>query len=259
MNIYFDEDNNEIKLKPIYYSRRQLAEELEVPYSTITYWAQKFKDFFEGDMDGRNKKFTAKDVELFKLIKMMLKEKGFTVEQVLQHLEENYEKLYNGMKIDNETTSELAINNILDDRIDKKLAEFKSGLVEEISNNVVSKIEDLFKKSYIANETRLNDITSELSTTIVDEIGSKTTELKNELKEVVEKSNEVAAENVSKEMKAILEEIDSINQEIKEGNRDVALKVKEMLEHRKQEQLELEKKLEEQNKSKGLFARIFGK
>lgn len=259
MNIYFDEDNNEIKLKPIYYSRRQLAEELEVPYSTITYWAQKFKDFFEGDMDGRNKKFTAKDVELFKLIKMMLKEKGFTVEQVLQHLEENYEKLYNGMKIDNETTSELVINNILDDRIDKKLAEFKNGLVEEISDNIANKISELFKVNYLATEERLEDIKSELSLSIVNELEEKTNNLKNEVKKNIEESNEKSRNNVSKEMKAILEEIESINQEIKESNNDVALRVKDMLEHRKQEQLELEKRREEQNKSKGLFARIFGK
>lgn len=261
--INFDENGDQIKIKPTYLTMPQLERELGVAYSTIRYWCKEFEEFLDIDLDRRKKEFNQRDVELIKLIKAMTRgENGYekmTIKQTQEYFKENIDKFDAGIKIDTEPVSDLAINNIIDERLNTKLDEFKKDLVEEISTNVVNKVEELFKINYIATEKRLDDIKSELSITICNEVDSKTDEIREDLKKDIEVSTKKINENVSNEMKAILDDIESINQEIKESNDDVALKVKEMLEHRKQEQMELERRIAEENKSKSFLSRLFGR
>lgn len=262
-NIFFDENGNEIHIKPTYLTMPQLEKELGVAYSTIRYWCKEFEEFLDIDLERRKKEFNQRDVELIKLIKAMTRgENGYekmTIKQAKEYFKENIDKFDAGIKIDTESVSDLAINNIIDERLNTKLDEFKKDLVGEISTVVVNKVEELFKINYIATEKKLEDIKSEISVTICDEVDSKTSGIKEELKKEIEISTNKISDNISNEMRAILDDIESINQEIKESNDDVALKVKEMLEHRKQEQMELERRIAEENKSKSFLSRLFGR
>lgn len=74
----------------LYYTIGEVAEILEENTSLIRFWAGKFPEFIK---PARNKKgnrlFTAKDMENFKVIHYLVKERGMTLEGAHKRMKDN--------------------------------------------------------------------------------------------------------------------------------------------------------------------------
>lgn len=90
------------KVEKMYYTIGEVAEILGENPSLVRYWSQKFSSFIK---PARNKKgnrlFSPKDLENFKVIHFLVKERGFTLEGALDRMESGMDGVEANLKIVN--------------------------------------------------------------------------------------------------------------------------------------------------------------
>ncbi len=83
----------------IYYSISEVAEMFNVNASLIRYWEKQFKILKPQKNKKGNRFFTKDDIENFKLIYHLVKEKGLTLEGAKKKIKENKEGTINNYNI----------------------------------------------------------------------------------------------------------------------------------------------------------------
>ena len=79
----------EFEIKKLYYSIGEVAEMFEVSASLIRFWEQEF-DILQPKKNRKgNRLFTPEDVENFRLIYHLVKERGFTLEGARNKISQN--------------------------------------------------------------------------------------------------------------------------------------------------------------------------
>lgn len=102
----------EKKIEKLYYSISEVAEMFDVSQSLIRYWESEF-DVLRPRKNGKgNRMFTAKDIQNFKKIYSLVKEKGYTLEGARKKLKDG------------------ATETVDMDEIVKKLKEVKTFLIQ---------------------------------------------------------------------------------------------------------------------------------
>ncbi|MFA5713395.1 MAG: MerR family transcriptional regulator [Bacteroidales bacterium] len=90
------------KVEKIYYTIGEVAQLLDESPSLVRYWSQKFATHIK---PARNKKgnrlFSPKDVENFKVIHFLVKERGFTLEGASERMESGLDEVEAKVKIVN--------------------------------------------------------------------------------------------------------------------------------------------------------------
>ena len=76
-----------------YYSIGEVASNFKVKTSLIRFWEQEFKILNPKKNSRGNRKFTTKDIENFKKIYFLLKEKGYTIQGAKDFLKNNKKSL----------------------------------------------------------------------------------------------------------------------------------------------------------------------
>ncbi|MFH2096118.1 MAG: MerR family transcriptional regulator [Bacteroidota bacterium] len=97
----------EKEIEKLYYSISEVAEMFSVNASLIRFWEKQFREIKPKKNKKGNRLFTSKDIEVFRLIYHLVKERGMTLEGARKKLkdnisdtEENYEivKTLQGIK-----------------------------------------------------------------------------------------------------------------------------------------------------------------
>lgn len=71
----------------IYFSSGEIAEMFGENISLIRFWSDKFSDFIKPKRNKKgNRQFSKEDVETFKVVYHLVKEKGMTLDGAAQHL-----------------------------------------------------------------------------------------------------------------------------------------------------------------------------
>lgn len=73
----------------LYYRIGDVAELLGLPQSTIRYWEKEFGSLRPRRNTGGTRYFSPNDIELLRLIKFLLYDKGLTIEGAREHLRHN--------------------------------------------------------------------------------------------------------------------------------------------------------------------------
>lgn len=78
------------KIEKLYYSTNEVAEMLDIPLSQLRYWERQFFEYINPKMVNRNiRQYTKEDIESFRIIYHLLKEKGMTLAGAKQALKAN--------------------------------------------------------------------------------------------------------------------------------------------------------------------------
>jgi DNA-binding transcriptional MerR regulator len=80
--------DDELKIEKIYYSIGEVAEMFKVNTSLLRYWEKEFKMLHPKKNLKGERHYTKKDIESFRLIYQLVKEKGFTLNGAKQHLKQ---------------------------------------------------------------------------------------------------------------------------------------------------------------------------
>lgn len=83
----------EFKITKVYHSIGEVAEMFEVNTSLIRFWEKEFSIIKPKKNKKGNRLFTEKDIENFKIIYHLVKEKGFTLEGAKNELKSNKNSL----------------------------------------------------------------------------------------------------------------------------------------------------------------------
>lgn len=77
------------ELSKIYYRIGDVALMLDLPASTIRFWETQFDELRPRRNNGQTRRYTPSDIELLRLIRFLLKDKGLTIEGAREHLRKN--------------------------------------------------------------------------------------------------------------------------------------------------------------------------
>lgn len=75
--------------KKLYYKIGEVVKILGVPHSTLRFWEDKFPEAMPKKNDAGTRSYTEENLNDFRLIKHLLKEKGMTIEGARQRMREN--------------------------------------------------------------------------------------------------------------------------------------------------------------------------
>ncbi|HFD2052249.1 MerR family transcriptional regulator [Clostridium perfringens] len=192
-DIHLNDDGEEIKSRPVYYTIPDLAKEFNVRDSRIRYWYEKFIDFFEADRYARVKKFNQNDVEVFRIIYKLREQDDEGADKIKIYLEENIDKIKNPtLIVDESENNKLLINTLVKHAIEENLNNIKDSIVREVAatlNEVVSKTTEQYieasKKIYSEVEDKINSIELKLNE-VKEENSKRDVEISNLLKENLE-------------------------------------------------------------------------
>lgn len=95
----------EFNIQKLYYSIGEVAEMFEVNTSLIRFWEKEFSIIKPKKNKKGNRLFTPKDIDNFKIIYHLVKEKGFTLEGAKNELKSNKEFLKDKFEVINRLTS----------------------------------------------------------------------------------------------------------------------------------------------------------
>ena len=233
MSIILDENGNEIKFKPVKYTLKQTAEEVEVASSTIRFWTKKFEEFLDMDNNSWKKEYTDRDVYVFKFIQKSIRVDKLTIEQTRELLNVRYEQVSKvGFDETENTKNDVALNKAIDNRLN----DFKTDIVEEISSSIEEKLIDVLKKHFIGVEDMINKNNSSVA-------------------EKMEQIQSEAAVTIEDHANGINDTLDKMQESMKQRDLESTNLMRELLEQKKQE-FELRYQSEEK---KGFLARIFSK
>lgn len=85
-------EQNKIAQGKTYYRITEIAEILGVASSTLRYWEQEFSLIRPEYTSAGHRRYSAKDLELLRLIKHLLRDKGLSIEYARKELEKTYRK-----------------------------------------------------------------------------------------------------------------------------------------------------------------------
>jgi DNA-binding transcriptional MerR regulator len=85
----------------LYYSIGEVSEMFQVNPSLIRFWEKEFTMIHPQKNKKGNRVFTTKDIENFRLIYNLVKEKGFTIQGAREHLAKNKSEAETNMEIIN--------------------------------------------------------------------------------------------------------------------------------------------------------------
>lgn len=231
VNVDFNEDGEQIVLKPNFYTMPQACEEIDEVYSTVRYWLNMFGDYLESDLTVRNKKFSSRDVELLKFIKKMLKNDGFTIKQVQDYLKDNIESFDSKVIIESPESSSMMVQKIVQNEV--------ALIKEDIVNTIVQQLGSIILQ-----------IQSDFMNEIKDEMALS---LEEKLRTNVESS-------VAKELDSKLQQLEQIEDKLDKAELRESEHINKITDLLK-ENLELRKReieLQEQN-NKSFFKKIFSR
>jgi DNA-binding transcriptional MerR regulator len=83
----------------LYYSISEISEQFDVSKSLIRFWETEFSILKPRKNSKGERRFTKKDIEDFKIIYHLVKEKGFTLEGANKEIEQNKERIKQKFKI----------------------------------------------------------------------------------------------------------------------------------------------------------------
>jgi len=83
----------EFEIKKLYYSIGEVAEMFEVSASLIRFWEQEFEILKPKKNRKGNRLFTPEDIENFRLIYHLVKERGFTLEGARNKIAQNHQQV----------------------------------------------------------------------------------------------------------------------------------------------------------------------
>ena len=89
----------EKEIQKLYYSIGEVAEMFDVSASLIRYWEKEFDILKPKKNKKGNRYFTTQDIENLKIIHMLVKERGFTLDGAKKKLKENKEDIINQTKM----------------------------------------------------------------------------------------------------------------------------------------------------------------
>ena len=109
--------SKEKKIKKIYYSIGEVAEMFDVNKSLIRFWEKEFIIIKPKKNKKGNRYFTEKDINNFKIIFHLVKERGYTLDGAKKKLRENKEDTIKNVEIVNQLkdirTQLVAIREVL--------------------------------------------------------------------------------------------------------------------------------------------------
>ena len=77
----------------LYYSIREVAEEIGVPEHTLRFWEGEFKDLKPKKTAGGVRQYTEKDIDLIRLIHHLVKDQGLTIKAAGTRLKASKEQV----------------------------------------------------------------------------------------------------------------------------------------------------------------------
>lgn len=83
----------------LYYSISEISEQFDVSKSLIRFWETEFSILNPRKNTKGERRFTKKDIEDFKIIYHLVKEKGFTLDGAKKEIEQNKERIKEKFKI----------------------------------------------------------------------------------------------------------------------------------------------------------------
>lgn len=83
----------------LYYSISEISEQFDVSKSSIRFWESEFSILNPRKNSKGERRFTKKDIENFRIIYHLVKEKGFTLEGAKKEIEQNKERIKQKFKI----------------------------------------------------------------------------------------------------------------------------------------------------------------
>ncbi len=110
----------EIEICKIYYTIGEVAELFDVNTSLIRFWDKEFDIIKPKKNKKGNRLFTPEDLDNFKLIYNLVKEKGFTLDGAKRYLKENGKAVKHEIKTEHVRSSE----------IENKLIAIKNALID---------------------------------------------------------------------------------------------------------------------------------
>jgi len=128
-------------MKKLYYSIREISQLIDEEQHILRYWEREFSTLKPKKNSAGNRKYAEKDVELIKKIKILLREKKFTIQQAKDYINK-------GIKPETESgDSNLFSNiNVYDSRSgSEKQSKLKAIEVER--NDLVNEIEELIEET----------------------------------------------------------------------------------------------------------------
>lgn len=72
-----------------FYRIGDVAEILEIPQSTLRFWEKEFAELRPKRNTGQRRLYTPNDIELLRVIRFLLKDKGLTLDGAREHLRRN--------------------------------------------------------------------------------------------------------------------------------------------------------------------------
>jgi DNA-binding transcriptional MerR regulator len=109
--------SKEKKIKKIYYSIGEVAEMFDVNKSLIRFWEKEFSIIKPKKNKKGNRYFTERDINNFKIIFHLVKERGYTLDGAKKKLRENKEDTIKNVEIVNQLkdirTQLVAIREVL--------------------------------------------------------------------------------------------------------------------------------------------------
>ncbi len=83
----------------LYYSISEISEQFDVSKSSIRFWESEFSILKPRKNSKGERRFTKKDIEDFRIIYHLVKEKGFTLEGAKKEIDQNKERIRQKFKI----------------------------------------------------------------------------------------------------------------------------------------------------------------
>lgn len=87
------------ELTKLYYSIGEVADMFEVNTSLLRFWEKEFHQLHPKKNQRGKRLYTPKDIEIFKMIYHLVKERGFTIDGARKKLKENKSETLNTMAI----------------------------------------------------------------------------------------------------------------------------------------------------------------
>ncbi len=140
----------------IYYSIGEVAAMFDLTVSNVRYWENEFDVLMPKKNSRGDRFFTKKDIENIRIIKMLMKEKGFTIEGAKKQLRESRDQLATRTKLVDSLTE-----------IREFLSQLKLQLDEVPSEKTIS-IEQELKVADVPVQNEFNFMSYEDENAIID-------------------------------------------------------------------------------------------
>ena len=189
--------------KPEYYSMGEVASLINESDSTIRFWCIKFKDILHIKRSGTHRKFTKQNIEQLKTIRYLLREKHYSINQVIEFASKpTTDKLTKDIKKDNPIILQM-FSSIITNEIEKQLSLYKDNSLIELKNmftdNIIPELQNKIIENITSNLEKQNELNiqnrEELKKYIKDTFANHTDEVKtildNKELEATKKDNEI--------------------------------------------------------------------